>query len=282
MARGIIVTNQTELSDNGYGGLLVGINPQAIKRSLPLASVYWDKIKIVADPIVPVLVSGAVGELMAAGVLEVWKPPISDGPIDEAIQTEMLKATLFAPYEVFEESNQREPGMWSFLPLSEVFTIPRSKAIASRAIEMCLYSKLPTPSASTPIDKILNFKAKRDAELGTFRDRMDDLYQAVISSPDGGAALNSAAEKIDRAVADVFKSMNERFETKILSRFTVSVPVGAVAGALAGHAVAGSPGAALGALAGSIGLQLRAANVPRGSSPGAPFAYIAGVIEDVL
>ena len=152
----------------------------------------------------------------------------------------------------------------------------------ARMIEIHLYSKLPAPAQGTPIEKILKFKSKRVSELAALRASMDDLYQAIVNSSESAAALTSAVEKLEAAISNAFRAMNEDIVTRAISRLRINLPLGSAIGAVLGHAVGGWQGAALGALAGSVRFEIKDGGVPKGSIFGAPFAYIPGVIKELL
>ena len=181
-----------------------------------------------------------------------------------AAQIEAAHQSLLANYE------KREPGVWSFAPVGVGMDF--ADAAAYRGAEIELYNCLPSPAADVPFEEVLEFKRRRNAELLELRSDMDEMYLRIANSEDPTREASIAAKQIDKALADVHRTMHEsgfRFACQTM-RIDVSRP--SLAAALAtGMAAAGAAGVTgiltltsgllVGATAAAATLAIRAASV---------------------
>jgi hypothetical protein len=92
-----------------------------------------------------------------------------------------------------------------------------------RAVSLELYNSLPVPAPGVPLEDIIDFKGRNLDPLMTLRSYMDDLYQEVISSGDVLQAKSAALNKVDRALAEVWRAMDASKLRARLAHFRVDL-----------------------------------------------------------
>ncbi|MBL4794783.1 MAG: hypothetical protein JKY24_04595 [Pseudomonadales bacterium] len=105
------------------------------------------------------------------------------------------------------ENQKTEPGSWTLAQLSGVPFY--SQAQAGIAVDFELYGMLPVPSENTPLADILEFKEQRPDEIIALRTYLDEIYQKIISSADIPRANNTEISKLEIAIKDLNKALNE-------------------------------------------------------------------------
>jgi hypothetical protein len=123
-------------------------------------------------------------------------------------------------------------------------------------MEVSLYNALPIPSRDTPVQRLIDFKSRREPELLRFRSALDNLREMIVNSDDPLRALIVAEESIGLALADLHRLLDESRIQRIVASMKVLIDMGELnlkkplplIGGLAATVV-GLP-AALGALAG--------------------------------
>lgn len=85
------------------------------------------------------------------------------------------------------------------------------------AIQMEFYNFLPVPSKEVPLEKILDFKSKRDSELLHIRAAVDELSNAVFHSENLEDELKRKKEEIDKCLLDLHRILDENKIQKICS-----------------------------------------------------------------
>lgn len=134
------------------------------------------------------------------------------------------------------QNQEHEPGCWSLAQLSGVpFYTQQTSGLV---IDFELYGMLPVPSEDTPLNDILEFKAKRKDELVAFRVYLDDVYQKIISSADIPRAKNTELIKLELAIKDLDKVLSENLITSTVTsiRNTINLDFSGVVGAGLGAA----------------------------------------------
>lgn len=126
------------------------------------------------------------------------------------------------------------------------------------AIEMSLYSSLPTPG-DVPFQEILEFKHQRRDVLEQFRITMGEVYLEIIDSNDIPRSKSTALARLERSLVDLNAAANERWYSKLLSTMKVELNLpNIMVNSLAGISVSSSfglppeLGAGVGAVAGLL------------------------------
>ena len=153
---------------------------------------------------------------------------------------------------------------------------------------MELYDALPVPSYDTPLSEVLEFKARRTAELLALRSALDELYQGIVSSADVPHARNATISRLEATLADMQKASRESFASRLMRSFKVELNVpNLLARAAEGSAIAAMveinpiAGGAIGAASAAMKFDLGAVRRPQVSHATAAFAYLCSAEREL-
>jgi hypothetical protein len=144
--------------------------------------------------------------------------------------------------------------VWTIAQGGEDLALPPLPETNATLIEYQLASCLPVPSENTPIQSVLEFRAKHEKDLLRFRAAIETLREKVLKSSDPGRSLTTACEEVALAAAEVKSHMGtagirNALETlKAVLSVDQSALLGAFLGTLGASAI-GSP-VSLGAVLG--------------------------------
>lgn len=222
------------------------MNDASIRRY----AIYWDKIDL---PSTNLFSSGLTKDeqfLEKAGVLTRTNvlfqdntfdlTPIGEGKAEAPNYARKCRAIPFIAFEIHEKA---ESGTWSVAQEGRTLAVPKEYAVHQRAIEVELCNALPEPDSNVPLEKVLEFKMKRNSELSALRGELDDMYQSILASADFPRARVTAISRIEMAVSNVSRAMGESFLTRQMRSMKVEVGlkdvvVTAAAGAATGEVLA--------------------------------------------
>lgn len=128
--------------------------------------------------------------------------------VDQNLTNKMLGAAL-------RYFNNNNPGYWTpahWEPLPSV-----NDTSCPEDIYLGLYKLLPSPSASTPMADILEFKSRRSEELEGLRDRIDDIYFNLKSSGDFFRAKSIASHMVKKELSAISRCLKESGIKRIYS-----------------------------------------------------------------
>lgn len=157
----------------------------------------------------------------------------------------------------FKALDARDPNKWSLARGEASLGFRPEEVMPDRGMLLELYQAIPVPNIDVPLDDILQFKAKRAAELLTLRHHLDKLYHEVARSPERDYAKSVALEDIDRAVSDILKVSRESGMKLKLAGLDVKLDImdfktGAFSGLAAHHIGLPLSQVALAAIGGAI------------------------------
>ena len=119
-----------------------------------------------------------------------------------------MEEIIFDTYmRAFTDLENREPGVWSLSQGEKSLFINNSAAnlIDDSGLSLELIRAIPVPAADVPLNEILEFKERRNAELMIFRAHIDKLVFEIQNSPARTDEFNRIAKEIDAACADLLK-----------------------------------------------------------------------------
>jgi len=269
--RGLVVTPRFEFDGTSFRFPgLVGLAASDLRRYL----LYWDQLDYPNNNIIAIANTPDIDFLMSAGVL-------SRTQVNLTGTSNFGLAYVTAQMAVFEERNRAEPGAWSLGQTTPIFFAPPNSAVPMRVVEIELTSALPVPSDETSLADVLEFKERRNAELIAFRSAMDELYFSIVNSRDIPRAKDAAILKLERTLADLQVVTNEGWVSRIARSMKIELNIPEVAGtALAGAAFAltlgalPTVGAAVGALAAALKIDITELRAPRLPEDLRDFAYV--------
>lgn len=218
--RGIVLSPSFTVTPNG----MISCGGDSSKLELRKYLLYWDEIDYPSNSLIH----------------------ISSSDIDYLEQTNALKRThvafqgpvnsgrgeffIAAQEAALAENQKKEPGCWSMAQISGVPFYTQSHVGIS--VDFELYGMLPVPTDDTPLVDILEFKMKRKDELVAFRNYLDDIYQKIISSADIPRAKNTEIARLEIAINDLNRVLNESGIRRIVTnlRNTINTDFSGITG----------------------------------------------------
>ena len=198
------------------GGVTCGGSPDAqdIRKYL----LYWDEIDYPSNNNIFIELSDDLAFLQNCNVLKRTHAVLNDAHIDPFV-------FITAQEQAFKENEAAEKGKWSLAQLSD--TQFYTNTIPEIGIEFELRKCLSVPEKDVPLNDILEFKQKRESELIALRIYLDELYQSIIIARDIPRAKNAALNKLELALKDIDKSIDDFSIRKAITslRGTIAVNV---------------------------------------------------------
>jgi hypothetical protein len=209
MHRGIVISPDFYFLPDGNVFFESAVDQYELRKYL----LYWDKIEVPLTKMVR-FECRDFDFLMDTGILQ--RTPCSLYNVSlmgfrdsykMTLQREAGIEILHGHEHVFHQLCNIEPGVWSKAQMSN--SLMSKNEVERECIEIELYNSIPIPNVETPLNDILEFKLKRKDELIAFRIHLDDLYQKIISSADIPRAKITELERLEAAIKDVYKVLNE-------------------------------------------------------------------------
>ena len=227
--RGLIINPAVRFEDQAE---VIGFDDPHLTRIWLL---FWDKL-LVTQPSegFRVGLSQDLSALQSRGIVEVFEPPpvtvdLSDLPdvrVDpDAYWRQLLERRrpertlsdmmIDSRNAAFAARELDEPGSWAVGDAPNMWPLPRGDF--GRGIQFNLVNALPVPDRSVPLDDILEFKLKRQAECDALLLGLDGLYEDILRSADRPVAERRAVGTINTAVRDLQRVTRERgFGTRLV------------------------------------------------------------------
>lgn len=163
---------------------------------------YWDKIDYPDNNFISIGPCPDIQFLIDSGIAERTHVQFRG-----AMSSGNGELFIIAQQAAFTEHQSKTPGAWS---LAQISTTPHFIDVSSKvAVEYELWNMLPVPQKDVPLNEILEFKTKHNAELIALRVYLDELYQSIISSSDLPRAKNTQLIKLEKALIDIDRTMGE-------------------------------------------------------------------------
>lgn len=207
-----------------------------------------------------------------------------------AMRAKMLQdgGLIAGPAQAFSEAEQRQPGQWALARPDDGATFRNADLELGRGVLFRLHNAIPVPTSDVPLADVLEFKAKRQAELAALREELAAVYLAIISSPDPAMTYRAQLSRLDRAISAAVKVSKE---SKL--PFTLASPEAKLNGQGWQHGVttfgtltaAGFPlaAAALAGVATAITSTVNMTVGLRKARPtGSPFEYVTKYSQELL
>lgn len=251
--------NELQFKGGGSGAI-----ESQVREHLP----YWDMFDLPDNPVLAYGLTPDLEFLRTEGIIRKTNArPRFSGAVAEL--------WVRSQFEAWRLNEAREPGQWSLAQQGATFWLPPEEQVTSRTIETTLYAALPIPGLDVSDADILEFKARRAAELEALRADLDALYLSIVASSDLPRATGAAVARVERALVAIHKVSDESWASRLRSTIKVDLSVSSVAvGAIGGAAVASSIalplalGAGVGAVAAALKFELKqesiAAKLPQG------------------
>lgn len=199
-SRGLIISNPIQIDTANLSfSVQGGLDPSELRFSL----LYWDKLVHPRSNFIGFGGGNDEQFLVSAGVLSQPTYMHRGGDII-SIEFDTYMAA-------FSDLENREPGVWSLSQGEKSLFINSSAAnlIDDSGLSLELIRAIPVPAADVPLNEILEFKERRNAELMIFRAHIDKLVYEIQNSPVRTDAFNRIAKEVDVACADLLKVGHE-------------------------------------------------------------------------
>lgn len=235
MERGIVTPAQELVSNGDSLSMNGGLPPEKLRYM----ALYWDKIVITDSNIFPTGISGDGLLLEQAKILRKETARMSlNGTFNGS---GLAKIHFFGLSQVATKLTTQSPGQWAIHQTGDQLVIPKglSKELVTADFE--LSRCLPVPMPDYPIDKLIEFKSARDAELQGLRQTLDDLYLEISKSQDIPRSKNAQITRLESAIKDLDKVAKESWGARLLASRKVALDInlgsigqGVISGGLVG------------------------------------------------
>jgi hypothetical protein len=275
--RGLVIIPPFSLTGNE----LVVQSISSIHPLLRMGALYWDKLDVPDNNLVSFGSSPVMRQLAETGVLKRTMVRVhGSGHLGGMF--------AYAQQEAFRFLDATTPGIWSLAQQAQNLYLPTELSKPNPTLQVELYNLLPVPGLDVNIQDVLNFKQRRFSELLELRNAMDEFYQQIVNSGDVPHAKNLIIDRIEKAISDVWKPMNESFASHLLSSLKVEINAstltqGVLGGLVVGHAIGLAPniaafgGVAIASLKFSAGL----GRMPKTKDLRNDFAYVHAVLKEL-
>ncbi len=197
--RGLVISPPVTISETGLLIKDSNIDPQELRSYL----LFWDVLDFPENNLVGFGLSQDVQFLKDAGVLQRTRIGFS-GSI-----TDMAQGVLRAHTLAYNILDQKEAGVWSLARGEKSFSYSEDQLKVGRGALFSLFNALPVPKYDVPLNDILEFKKKRNAELIALRIHLEKIYHRITSSEDPGLSLHTEIDDLQRSIADFIKTAKE-------------------------------------------------------------------------
>lgn len=260
------------------GGISCGGSPSS--ADLRKYLLYWDEIDYPDNNFVSIGADHDMEFLISAGAAA-----RTNVQFQGAMSSGSGEFFLLAQQIAFEKHDNESPGLWSIAQLSTAPYFSNSQSVT--AIEYQLWNALPVPQDDVSLNDILEFKDRRRDELIALRIYLDEMYLSVTSAADIPRAKTAAILKLETALADVDRVLEEFGISKAFSslrgfiagEFTNVAGIGLGAAGIAPF-IEMSPLMA-GAIGAGIAFAVKLVPSPKSRKEAHPLTYISSVRKEL-
>lgn len=200
MERGIIITPNYRVLDGGGLHLSGGIDAVNLRKYL----LFWDKIDYPVNNMIHIGGGPDIDFLIQEGFATSTEIRFQRM---EAHENGLL--FLASQMLAFEQNNKAEDKEWSIAQPTERLIVPHKYSKRQGCLEFELYNAVQIPTADVPLQDVVEFKIRRNAELLSLRDSMDSIVDQIMSSQDIPKRKNKALNKLHRDLNDFNRVMKE-------------------------------------------------------------------------
>lgn len=200
MERGIIITPNYKVLDGGGLQLAGGVEAVNLRKYL----LFWDKIDYPVNNMIHVDGGSDINFLIQEGFATSTEIRFQRM---EAHENGLL--FLASQMAAFEQNNRAEDKEWSIAQPTERLIVPNEYSKRQGCLEFELYEAVQIPTADVPLQDVVEFKTRRNAELLALRDSMDSIVDQIMSSQDIPKRKNKALNKLHRDLNNFNRVMKE-------------------------------------------------------------------------
>lgn len=269
--RGLVISAPTLLVD----GTLISTG-QLDAQELRFALLFWDKLEMPSNAAIRLGHTPDVEYLEDVGALQRTRATFDEG----AAGTDFVLAAHLA---TFRHLDEHQPGKWSLARGVNSVSFPEDDLEEGRGLLFKLHQALTIPDREVPLNDILEFKQKHSSELIALRSELEDTYQRIRSAPDQVLAEGTEFAKLEQALLEHTKAMQDMKMPTRLASFTARIDLEKVIAGVGSAAASFSQGLDVigAALTGAAGVGVNIGFGLRNRAPSSPFEYI-NTIHDNL
>ncbi|MGL1180701.1 DUF6236 family protein [Vibrio parahaemolyticus] len=235
MERGIVTPAQ-EIISNGDSLSMRGNLPPEQIRYLAL---YWDKVVVTDSNIFGSGLSDESKILVDAGILRKETARMSlNGTFNGS---GLAKMHFDGLSQITASLTAKNPGQWAIHQSGDQLHIPKNMSKELVTADFELNQCLPVPFPDLPLEKLIEFKFKREDELIALRKTLDELYLDISNSQDIPRAKIVKISQLEKAINDLDVVARESWGSRLLASRKVSLDInlgslsqGAVTGGIVG------------------------------------------------
>ena len=218
--RGLVISCPITIVGNSLRIKSSDLDPQELRFSL----LFWDRLDFPANDMISFTSDENAEFLISAGILNRTRVQVLDG--------QLAQICAQAHVDTYRTLDEQEPGKWSLGAGENSITFPPADVENDRGALVRLYQAIPVPDKEVPLQDILEFRARRSAELLALRHHLEAIYQRIVGAGDGALALKTEIGALEQAIADHIKASKESKMSFRNMSFDVSlnVPAGVFAG----------------------------------------------------
>lgn len=214
MKRGIITPSYSVFEDGDCQGFDFNLNID----DLLYFSLYWDQIAIPTNNFFNMQIPQEES-FVASGVLIKpfsFRSSITIGDVQEYLEDLVTTA----------QNLNKTNDIWSIHHFSDTALFPKSHAIQKDAIKFELFNCLPVPINPVSIYDILEFKFKRQDELGQLHSSLNQFYRTILNEAHDQEALKKEIKyNLGKAIQDLDQSFVDRFKARKTREFKVELDI---------------------------------------------------------
>ncbi len=219
MDRGII-TPENILTNKGED---LHVDTAITTQFLRYYCLYWDKISVIQHPNMygNYKDGDEIKILESANIIQIskFKPPKGGSHGAPQIVQNHVQG-------VAEEADvliNKNPGQWTIHQNSDQLIIPNNMSQPLLTADFQLMSCLPVPLPDIPLEKVLDFKVRREDELLALRISLDELYLGISQASDIPRSKVTQVQKLELAIKDLDKVAKESWKHRLLASRKISI-----------------------------------------------------------
>lgn len=204
MTRGVIAAPAIiNIHGNGFT-MERGLTPEEVRYYV----LYWDKVVIPGNNLVYVGIPEE-DTLIQSGVIERPRVGFQGSFNGSAVANSFAISQSMVAQKLMEEDKATD---WVLHQIGNKLSIPKEYISAKNSLRFELINLLPVPNGVTPIEEILEFKARRETELNALHDSIELAYIEALKCPDPDLGTSKAIRELKDCIANLETVSNERWE----------------------------------------------------------------------
>ena len=195
------------------------IGNQLSPEQIRYYALYWDKIVIPTNNIVHQAVPDE-DLLIDSGVIERPQVRFTGSFSGSQVGIAIYEAQAQVASSLLQDA---EPNQWTIHQFGSSLMVPDPYLVEDTSARIDLLSAIPVPRAEVPLVDIFEFKLRRHDELLALHESLDEMYIAILESPDQHIAIAKAKAELEEAVKNVNRAATERWDSTIKYDFSAHI-----------------------------------------------------------